>query len=246
MSGHSKWHSIKHKKGIIDAKRGKIFTRHANLITIAARSGGDPSINPTLRLAIENAKKDNTPNTNIERAIKRGTGELKGDAAIEEVIYETYAPGGVAVMIECLTDNKNRTFTNLRTVINKGGGQIAASGSVTYLFERRGVARVPVPPAQRDEVSLLAIDAGADDIQAEDECLVIYSKPGNLSALSDALTKAGFAPANAEVQMSPKTTVAITDEAMAKRVLTLLDAIEDDNDVVNISANFEISDDLII
>ncbi len=245
MSGHSKWHSIKHKKGIADAKRGKIFTRHANLITIAARSGGDPSMNPTLRLAIDNAKKENVPNSNIEKAIKRGTGEDKSAAQIEEVIYEGYGPGGTAVIVECLTDNKNRTLTNIRTIFNKSGGNLGGSGSVAYMFTRKGVITLNIAELDPDEVELSAIDAGAEDIQREDKMMEIYCKPNELSSVCDKLKEAGFEPDNAEVQLVPNSTVQVEDEKTAQKILNFMDALEDDQDVSNVSSNFDISDEMM-
>jgi len=246
MSGHSKWHSIKHKKGAADAKRGKIFTRHANLITIAARAGGgDPDMNPSLRLAIDNAKNDNVPNANIERAIKRGTGELKDAAEIVEMTYEGYGPGGTAVIVECLTDNKNRTLTNVRTIFNKQGGKLGESGSVSWMFERKGVITLKADGKNPDEVELTAIDAGAEDIEREDNIIQIYTSVKNLTIVTDNLKKTGFEPENAEIQMIPKQTVKIEDEATAKKVLNFMETLEDDPDVSNVSSNFDISDELM-
>lgn len=246
MSGHSKWHSIKHKKGAADAKRGKIFTRHANLITMAARSGGgDPEMNPTLRLMIDNAKKDNVPNENITRAVKRGTGELKDGAEIHEIIYEGYGPGKVAVIIECLTDNKNRTLTNVRTVVNKRGGNLGASGSVAWMFERKGVITISVKGKDPDELELIAIDAGATDIERSDDEMEIYTVASDLNEVSEKLRSAGITIENAEVSMVPNQTVKIEDEATAQKVIDFIDAIEEDEDVSNVFANFDISDELM-
>ncbi|PIZ72865.1 YebC/PmpR family DNA-binding transcriptional regulator [Candidatus Peregrinibacteria bacterium CG_4_10_14_0_2_um_filter_43_11] len=247
MSGHSKWHSIKHKKGAADAKRGKIFTRHANLITMATRDGGgDPNMNPTLRLTIENAKRENVPNANIERAIKRGSGELKDAEEIHEVIYEGYGQAGVAIMVVCLTDNKNRTLTNIRTVFNKKGGGLGTSGSVAYLFERRGVITLSInETSQKDDAELAAIDAGASDIFSEGNNIEIYTEPNQLTAINEKLEKAGYKADKAEVLFVPKNTIKIEDEITAKKILELMDAIEEDPDVSDVSGNFDISEELM-
>jgi YebC/PmpR family DNA-binding regulatory protein len=245
MSGHSKWHSIKHKKGLIDAQRGKIFTRHANLITIAARKGGDPDMNPSLRFALDNAKKDNVPNANIDRAIKRGTGELKGAAEIVEISYEGYGPAGIAVIVECLTDNKNRAFTNIRTIFGKSGGNLGASGSVSWMFERNGVITLDIEDKNPDEVELLAIDAGAQDIERDGMIMHVYTAPNNLHAVTEKLKKSGFEPKSAELQMIPKQTVKIDDESKARKVLEFMDTLEEDQDVSNVYANFDISEEIM-
>jgi len=246
MSGHSKWHSIKHKKAATDAKRGKIFTQHANLITIAARQGGgDPDMNPSLRLAIDNAKKANVPNNNIDRAIKRGTGELKGEAEISELVYEGYGPGGIAVIVECLTDNKNRTYTNVRTAFNKKGGNLGESGSVAWMFERKGLITVNNPGIDQEELELAAIDAGAEDIKTEGDLTEIFTDPSQLTDVNEKLKSAGFTPENAESQLIPKNTVKIDNEEQAKKVLEFMEAIEDDEDVTNVSSNFDIGDELM-
>lgn len=242
MSGHSKWHSIKHKKGIADAKRGKIFTRHANLISIAARSGGDPEMNPSLRLAIDNAKKDNVPNGNIEKAIKRGTGEDKDAAQIEEVTYEGYGPGSTAVIVECLTDNKNRTYTNIRTIFNKQGGNLGNSGSVAWMFDRKGII---ILKDGSDEAELAAIDAGAEDIEREDGLMEVYCDPSQLTEVTDKLKMAGYEAEQAEVQLVPNQTVKVEDESTAKKILNFMDALDDDADVSDVSSNFDIPDDIM-
>lgn len=246
MSGHSKWHSIKHKKGAADAKRGKIFTRHANLITIAARAGGgDPGMNPTLRFAIENAKKENVPNANIERAIKRGSGDSKDSVEINEVTYEGYGPGGTAVIVECLTDNKNRTLTNVRTIINKRGGNLGAVGSVMWMFERKGVITINAEGGNQDEIELAAIDAGAEDIENEGEIMTIYTTSSELITIADKLKNAGIEAEQAEVLMVPNQTVKLENEVTAKKVLDFIDAIEEDPDVSNVYSNFDISDEVV-
>ncbi len=245
MSGHSKWHSIKHKKGAADAKRGKIFTRHANLITIAARNGGDPDMNPSLRLTIDNAKKDNVPSANIDKAIKRGTGEDKDAAQIEEVTYEGYGPGGTAVIVECLTENTNRTYTNMRTIFNKGGGNLGKTGVVTWMFDRKGVITINLENIDSDEAELAAIDAGAEDIQSEDGIMEIHTNPSDLTVVVDKLKTADLETQQAEVQLIPNQTVKIEDESTAKKILNFMEALDDDQDVSNVSANFDISDELM-
>jgi len=245
MSGHSKWHSIKHKKGAIDAERGKIFTRHANLITLAARGGGDPNMNPTLRLAIENAKKENVPNSNIERAIKRGTGELKDSAKFEEVVYEGYGPAGTAVIVECLTDNKNRTYTNIRTIFNKKGGNLGGDGSVSWQFQRKGVITVNTENKKAEEIELAAIDAGAEDIKPEGNLIEIYSAPNQLHEINENLKKLNIAVEKAELLFVPKDTIKIENADDAKKILEFMDALEEDQDVTNVSSNFDISEELM-
>jgi len=242
MSGHSKWHSIKHKKGAADAKRGKIFTRHGNLITISARQGGDTDSNPGLRLAIENAKKENVPNANIDRAVKRGTGELKDAAEIAEVLYEGYGPGGIAVMVECLTDNKNRSLTNIRTIFNKKGGSLGALGSVAWMFKRKGIITVSLEGKSADDIELSAIDAGAEDIKNEDGVIEIHTDPSNLNAVNDNLKKEGIETENAEVLLVPDDTIKIEDENVALKILEFMDNLEEDMDVMNVSSNFDIDE----
>jgi YebC/PmpR family DNA-binding regulatory protein len=174
MSGHSKWHSIRHKKGAADAARGKIFTRHAKLITIAARDGGDPEMNPSLRLAIDNAKKENMPNANIERAIKKGTGEDKDGTQFFEITYEGYAPGGIAVLVSTFTDNKNRTVSSIRSIFSKNGGNLGESGSVSFMFHKKGIILVSNPS---DEIEMAAIEAGAEDVVISEKMLEVSTDP---------------------------------------------------------------------
>lgn len=245
MSGHSKWHSIKHKKGIADQKRGKIFTRHAHLIAIAARGGSDPSMNPTLRFAIDEAKKDNVPNDNITKAIKRGTGEDKAAAQIEEISYEGYGPGGVAIIIHCLTDNKNRTITNIRTIVNKGGGNLGTSGSVSWMFDRKGVITLNTRGQNPDTVELTAIDAGAAEIEREDGLMLVYTKPNELHAVTEKLKAAGLSPEKSDLRLVPNQWVKIEDEATARKVLNFMEALDDDEDVNEVASNFDISDELM-
>lgn len=245
MSGHSKWHSIKHKKGAADAKRGKIFTVHAKLISVAARNGGDPNMNPSLRLAIDNAKKANVPSTNIERAIKRGTGELKDEAQIEEVIYEGYGPCGTAVIVECLTDNKNRSYTNVRTIFTKKGGNLGTSGSVMWMFERKGVIELDLEGKNADEVELAAIDAGAEDLESGQESVTVYTPPDQLTEVNQKLKAAGLSAQKAEVSLVAQNTVPIETEEDVKKVLDFLEALEEDEDVSGVHSNADIPEDMI-
>lgn len=241
MSGHSKWHSIKHKKAATDAKKGKIFTKHAKLIAIAARNGADPTLNASLQLAIDNAKADNTPNDNITRAIKKGSGEEKGAAQIEEITYEAYAPGGVALMIECLTDNKNRTHSNLHTVCGKKGGNLASSGSVAWMFEKKGVIEVEKNKST-DEIELIAIDSGADDIDMEEETVTIYTKVEDFIAVKNNLIKNGLKVASSSLKQVPKETNTIDDSETAQKIINLIEAIEEDDDVSEVYSNFELGE----
>ena len=247
MSGHSKWHSIRHKKGANDAARGKVFTRHARLITIAAREGGgDLEMNATLKTAIENAKADNMPNANIERAIKKGTGGDKDCAQLVQMSFEGYGPAGVAVMVDCVSDNKNRTVASVRSIFNKSGGNLGESGSVSWIFQQKGRLEIDCPPAQREELELLAIENGASDIAPSGEGLEIFCEMGDLATLKKAL--ADFSAAtiqHAKVEMIPQNTVQISDPAVAKKVLHLMEKLEDDDDVSSVCANFEIDEEIL-
>ncbi|QQR83920.1 YebC/PmpR family DNA-binding transcriptional regulator [Candidatus Peregrinibacteria bacterium] len=237
MSGHSKWHSIRHKKGLIDAQRGKIFTRHAHLITIAARRGGDPTTNPSLRLAIDNAKKANVPNSNIEKAVKNGTGESKDGVELFEVSYEGYGPEGVAVIVEALTDNKNRTYTNIRTLFNKKGGNLGASGSVSWMFQRKGVIEIKLENRSKDAVELAAIEAGAEDIKDWEETLEIITEPGALNTVNEALMTAGIESEKAEVLLIPNEPIHLETEEQMQKISDFIDAIEEDPDVTDVATN---------
>lgn len=242
MSGHSKWHGIRHKKAIVDSARGKVFTRHSNLITLAVRQGGsDPTMNPGLRLAIDNAKKENVPNANIERAVKRGLGELKEENEITEVHYEGYGPGGMAVIVEGLTDNKNRTAANVKTLFSKYGGNLGESGSVSYLFDRRGMITLNVQADKKEEIELVAIDAGADDLSWEENELYIYSAPQKLHQTLSALKKAGLSPGKAEILFVPKSPLFITDPALAKKITEFMEKLDEDPDINTIATNVEIA-----
>lgn len=239
MSGHSKWHSIKHKKGAADAKRGQIFTRHANLITIAAREGGgDPDMNSALRLAIDNAKRENMPNTNIERAIKKGTGEDKSGAMLEEMTFEGYGVEGVAVFVKAISDNRNRTVASVRAAFSKNNGNLGASGSVAWIFHNKG--RIELENLT-EELEMVAIENGAEDI-ADGE---IVCNPADFENLKKALEGVGAKITDSEITMIPENTVKITDETKAKQLLRLIDTLEDNDDVSAVHANFDIPDEVL-
>ena len=246
MAGHSKWHNIRHKKAKQDAKRGQLFTKLLREITVAARQGGgDPEFNPRLRIAIEKAKKANMPIENIERAIKRGTGELEG-VNYEEVVYEGYGPEGVAIIVECLTDNRNRTTSEVRHLFTKHGGNLGASGCVSFLFEEKGVILVPKDSISEEELFEKAIEAGAEDLITDDESYYeVRTEPKNLYAVKEALEKEGINIEKAEITRIPTTTVEIKDPETAQKLLKLLDALEDNDDVQKVYSNFEMSDELI-
>ncbi|MDD3896230.1 MAG: YebC/PmpR family DNA-binding transcriptional regulator [Candidatus Peribacteraceae bacterium] len=241
MSGHSKWHSIKHKKGAADAKRGKIFTRHAKLIEIAAREGGsgDPGMNPRLATAIENAKLDNVPNANIDRAIKKGTGEMKGEQTVG-VTYEAYGPGGVACIIECLTDNKNRTLSNVRAAIEKRGGKWAESGSVLFMFAQKGVIHATGKLSEETELGL--IDAGAEDMESTAEEVSVTTDAAKWARVRDALREAGLEVQEAGLKYVAKTEVTISDVQTAQKVLDFIEAIDEDEDVSEVHTNADFTD----
>jgi YebC/PmpR family DNA-binding regulatory protein len=241
MSGHSKWSTIKRKKGAADAKRGKIFTKLIREIATAARiGGGEVDANPRLRLAVEKARQANMPKDNIARAIKKGTG---GDAtdAYEESVYEGYGPGGTAVYVETLTDNKNRTVGEVRHVLTKYGGNLGSSGCVGYLFEKKGVISFERAGFDTDSLLEAALDAGAEDVVESDDSLDVVTTPGNFERVKQALAESGFQAIHAEISMEPTTHVRIEGEDV-ERMLGLSDALEDLDDVQNVYANFDISD----
>lgn len=236
MSGHSKWHNIRVKKTASDAKRGKIYTRHARLIEIAARAGGDPSSNTALRTAIDNAKMENVPNENIDRAIKKGTGELKGEQ-MAEVVYEAYGPGGSAFIIECLTDNKNRTLSNVKLILTKNGGRFAESGSVAWMFERKGVVVASGIPSEKiEEIEWELIDLGADDFSSQNDHFEVITTMSKWAAVRDVLKQKGYTIESAGLQYLPKDALTI-DDAMMERVEQLIDALEEDDDVNEVHTN---------
>jgi YebC/PmpR family DNA-binding regulatory protein len=241
VSGHSKWSSIKHKKGAADAKRGKLFSKLSRAIIVAAKEGGgDPANNLALQNAIEKAKSYSMPKDNIERAIAKGSGADADAQTFETVIYEGYGPDGVAVIVEALTDNRNRTAADVRHLFAKSDGNLAAAGAVAWLFERRGVVLVPADGVDEDELTLAAAEGGADDVELDGSLFQIISAPETLSALREAVEAAGFEVESAELTMIPKTTVEVADESAAKKILRLIDALEDNDDVQDVYANFDI------
>lgn len=238
MSGHSKWATIKHKKGAADAKRGRLFTKLIKEITMAARlGGGDPAGNPRLRKAIDDAKAVNMPADNIKRGIQRGTGELPG-VSYEEVTYEGYGPGGVAVLIEVMTDNRNRTLPEIRTIFSKHGGNLSESGSVKFLFQKKGYITIEKDKATEDQVMEAAIEAGADDVTSEGEQHEIQTAPESLAAVKESLEKKGLPIAVAEVSMIPTTEVRL-DQRKADQMMKLMEALEDHDDIQHVWANFD-------
>ena len=240
MSGHSKWSTIKHKKGAADAKRGKIFTRIIKEMTIAARlGGGDAEGNPRLRAAVAEAKANNMPKDNIERAIKRGTGEIEG-AAYEEVTYEGYGPGGVAIIVEALTDNGNRTTPEIRHAFEKNGGNLGTPGSVKFQFERKGYFAVEKSAADEDKLMEIAIEAGADDLQSDDaDVYEIYTSPETFEAVRQALESNKIPTVEAKLGMIPANYVSL-DESKSRQAMKLLEALDDLDDVQNVWSNFDI------
>jgi YebC/PmpR family DNA-binding regulatory protein len=246
MSGHSKWNSIKHKKGAADAKRGKIFTMHAKLITIAARGGGDADMNPNLRSAIDRAKADNVPNNNIDRAIKKGTGEDKDAASYEEITYEAMGPGGTAFMIDVITDNKNRSLTNVRTIVNKNGGSFGSAGSVAWKFDKRALLIADPAGMDLDEAELTLIDCGADDLaRTTDGKFEIYAGPSQCSAVKKAAEEAGLKIEKDELIWKAKEEMNVADAGLAKKVLKLMDALDEDEDVSQVSSNVDLDDSVL-
>ena len=241
MSGHSKWHTIKHKKGAADAKRGKVFTRIIKELTVAARSGGgDPDMNPRLRTIVADAKANNMPRENIERAIRRGTGEEPG-VTYEEVTYEGYGPGGVALMIETLTDNKNRTVGEIRHLLGKHAGNLAAENSVAWMFSRKGQIVVEKGKVDEDKLLSAALDAGADDMNDDESGWEIVCAPESFEAVRDAVKALGVEPASAAVAMVPQNYVKLVGKE-AQQMLKLMEAIEDHDDVQHVWANFDVEE----
>lgn len=244
MSGHSKWATIKHKKGAADAKRGKLFAKLIKQVEVAARQGGgDPDANPTLRTMFQKARDNSVPLDTIERAVKRGTGELEG-VNYETVTYEGYAPGGIALLIECLTDNRNRTSGDVRSTLSKNGGSLAEPGAVSWQFERKGVILVP-SSVEEDEVMLAALDAGAEDIVDEGEMWRVTTSPSDLPEVREALDEAGIAVESADLAMLPTSTVEVTDVAQVKGLMKLMDLLDDLDDVQDVHGNMDVSDELM-
>jgi len=241
LSGHSKWSSIKHKKGAADAKRGKLFSKLTRAIIVAAKEGGgDPANNNALQNAIEKAKSYSMPKDNIDRAIAKGSGADADADAFETIVYEGYGPEGVAVIVEALTDNKNRTAADVRHMFSKHGGNLGATGAVAWQFDRRGVVVVPAEGVDEEELLLVAADGGAEDIEQDGDVFQVTSAPESLSSVREAIEAAGFTVDSAELMLVPKTTVAIEDEAKARQVMRLIDALEDNDDVQDVYANFDI------
>ena len=245
MSGHSKWASIKHKKAATDAKRGKQFTKLARAITVAAREGGgDPDGNPTLATAIQKARDFSMPKDNIQRAIDRGTGAGAAGEAIERAVYEGYGPGGAAILVEALTDNRNRAGAEIRHAFEKNGGSLGEPGSVAYVFEKRGVVLVDGDRYDEDDL-IAAVDAGADDVATDGDLLKVTSDPADLVSVREALEGGGVEVQSAELAMEPKTVVEVTDEAEARRLVRLMEVLDEHDDVDAVHANFDVPAELL-
>ena len=241
MSGHSKWHSIKHKKGALDAKRGKIFTKIIREMSIAARlGGGDPASNPRLRTAVDKAKSVNMPADNIKRAIQKGTGELEG-STYEDFTMEGYGPGGVALLVEGTTDNRNRTVSEIRHIFSKNGGNLGAAGSVSYMFKPRGFVSVAASKIDEEKLMDIALEAGADDIQTSGDLFEVYTAPSAHEAVVAAIKKAGVEPEEAEIGKYADNNITL-EGAKAQSMLKLMESLEDHDDVQNVWANFDISE----
>ena len=241
MSGHSKWSSIKHKKGAADKKRGQLFSKLSRALIVAAREGGpDPAANLALQNAIEKAKSYSMPKDNIDRAIARGAGTDSDAAAYETVVYEGYGAGGVAVLVEALTDNRNRTASDVRHVFTKNDGNLGASGAVAWQFDRRGIVLVPADGVDEDELMLAAADGGAEDVELDGSSFQITAAPEDLTGVREAVEAAGFTVEGAELTMVPKNTVEVDDESTAKKILRLIDALEENDDVQDVYSNFDI------
>ncbi len=246
MAGHSKWSKVKRAKGALDVKRGALFSKLAKEITIAAKlGGGDPNGNVRLRSAILSARGQSMPNDNIERAIKRGTGEGAEATHYDEIVYEGYAPGGVAVIVDAATDNKNRTAAELRRIFSKNDGNLGTSGSVSYMFHKKGQVTVPREAIKEDRLLELALEAGAEELTTEEEQYVITTSHDQLYAAAEALKHAGVTPSGQKFTFIPDTTVPVVDEATALQVLRLCESLEDDDDVQNVYSNLDISDELL-
>jgi YebC/PmpR family DNA-binding regulatory protein len=246
LSGHSKWSSIKHKKGAADAKRGQLFSKLSKAIIVAAKNGGgDPTNNLSLQNAIEKAKSYSMPKDNIDRAIAKGSGADADADAFESIVYEGYGPEGVAVIVEALTDNRNRTAADVRHLFSKHGGNLGTAGAVAWQFDRRGVVVVPADGVDEDELFLAAADGGAEDIEQDGSVFQITSTPEQLSAVRTAVEEAGFTVDSAELMLVPKTTVAVDDEAKARQLMRLIDALEENDDVQDVYANFDIPEQVL-
>jgi YebC/PmpR family DNA-binding regulatory protein len=238
MSGHSKWHSIKHKKGAIDAKRGRAFSRLIKELTVAARGGGDPSGNARLRKAMDDAKALNMPKDTMMNAVKRGTGEIAG-AAIDDISYEGYGPGGVAIFIQAQTDNRTRTVAEIRHMFNKNGGNLGETGSVGWMFQKKGAIFIDGNAADEEKLMELALEAGAEDVSGDEESWEVVTSPEDFNSVLDAVKAAGIEPLSAEIVMRPTNSVRVTG-ATAQQVIRLVEALEDHDDVASVAANFDI------
>jgi YebC/PmpR family DNA-binding regulatory protein len=245
MAGHSHWAGIKHKKALIDAKRGKLWSRLSKAIIVAARIGGaDPDMNPRLRLAIDDAKAVSMPKENIQRAVKRGTGEIEG-AAPEETLYEGYGPGGVAVLCDVLTDNRNRTTAEIRKVFELSGGKLGSSGCVAWMFEKKGLFLIPADKVDEDRLMEIALEAGADDVRRSGDKFEVLCATEAFQAVSPALAKAGIQPEVSEITRIPKNTVDVSDPDTARKILKLLNRLDDQEDMQSVSSNFNIADEIM-
>lgn len=241
MSGHSKWSSIRHQKGAADQKRGVVFSKLVNAITVAARHGTDPEMNFQLRLAVDRARASNMPKDNIERAIEKAKGG--GATAMEEILFEAYGPGGTAFLIETATDNRNRTVGDIRAIINKYGGKLAESGSVSYLFKQRG--QIYLENVNAEEAELAAIDAGATDVEAEDKTVFVYTDPKELEQVRRRLDSAGYFSDQVSFEYHPNATILINDAKLAEKTIKLTNLLDELDDVINVSSNFEIAENLL-
>ncbi|WP_119067776.1 YebC/PmpR family DNA-binding transcriptional regulator [Rubrobacter indicoceani] len=245
MSGHSKWSTIKRKKGAADAKRGALFGKLSRAITVAAKEGGgDPEMNPNLSLAVQKAKDANMPNDNIDRAIAKGTGSGSDGSEYEAITYEGYAPGGVAVLVDVLTDNRNRTASDVRFIFTKNGGKLGTSGSVAYMFDRKGVIMVPADGLDEDELMLVALDTGAEDVVRENDYFRVTTEATDFMAVRQGLAEAGITCEDASLSMEPQNTVDL-DASTAKQTLRLIDALEENDDVQEVFANFDVSEEVM-
>ncbi|MCH9718537.1 MAG: YebC/PmpR family DNA-binding transcriptional regulator [Actinomycetia bacterium] len=245
MSGHSKWATTKHKKAVVDAKRGKLFAKLVKNVEVAARQGGgDPAGNPTLYDAIQKAKKNSVPNDNIDRAVKRGSGQEEGGAEYETIMYEGYGPSGVALLVECLTDNRNRAASEVRTAMTRSGGSMADPGSVAYLFARKGVVIVPAASADEDEIYEAVLEAGAEEVNDLDGSFEVVSEATDVVQVRQALQAAGIDYNSAEATFLPSVTVQL-EEDDARKVFQMIEALEDSDDVQNVYANFDVSDEVM-
>jgi YebC/PmpR family DNA-binding regulatory protein len=245
LSGHSKWANIKHRKAAQDAKRGNLFQKLVKAVIIAAKEGGgDPSMNMRLKAAIDRAKAASVPNDNIIRGIKRGTGEIEG-AQYEEITYEAYGPNGVAILLDVLTDNRNRTASEIRALLTRNGGSLGEAGSVAWMFERKGTIEISGKELDEEALMTVALEAGAEDLEKQDEGYSVYSDPASLSEVREALEKAGYSITRAETEMLPKNTVLISNPEKARKVLRLMDLLEEHDDAQNVYGNFDIPDEIM-